>query len=80
MMVESINTGSKASVMQILDKVVVRSEFGGQVLLTSQTAKERLQELRNLRFKINEESEEACIQFICEGGIQSLSEIIVSQD
>lgn len=44
------------------------------------TAKERLQSLRDLRFKINEETEETCVKFICEGGIYSLSEIIMSQD
>jgi hypothetical protein len=72
-------TSSTANVMQILDKVVVRTEFG-TVELVPQTAKERLQELRNLRFRINDETEEACIQFINQGGIQALSEIILSQD
>ena len=57
-----------ANVMQILEKVVVKTEFG-TVQLVPQTAKDRLQELRNLRFKINEETEEACIQFINQGGI-----------
>ncbi len=74
-----LSSATPANVMQILEKVVVKTEFGS-VQLVPQTAKERLQELRNLRFKINEETEEVCIEFINQGGIHALSEIILSKD
>lgn len=43
-------------------------------------AKERLRQMRDLRFSLNHQTEEVCHEFISKGGIRALSDILVKED
>jgi hypothetical protein len=50
-------TVSSENVLSLLDRVVQKTEFG-QIQLMPMTAKDRIAELKTLRFKLNAETED----------------------
>ena len=53
-------TVSSENVLSLLDRVVQKTEFG-QIQLMPMTAKDRIAELKTLRFKLNAETEDQCL-------------------
>ena len=61
--------------LSLLNQLVTtqaQSDVSGQPI----NAKERLAHLRDLRFGLNEQSEEICHMFVQKGGIKFLADII----
>jgi hypothetical protein len=72
-------TVSSENVLSLLDRVVQKTEFG-QIQLMPMTAKDRIAELKTLRFKLNSETEDQCLQFIQLGGLQALASILMADE
>ncbi|TNV80522.1 hypothetical protein FGO68_gene17177 [Halteria grandinella] len=60
--------------MAILERVIVRGQTSDQAGLSQ---KEKLRQMKDLRFSLNHQTDEACFEFIKSGGIDVLSRILL---